>query len=46
MYHSKECGPYNPEVDNLRGLSVVPQFKEAQEPFVKYLSGESFWGLV
>ncbi len=42
MYQSKECGPYNPEVDNLRDLSVVPQIQEAQETFVKYLSGERY----
>jgi len=39
MYHSKECGPYNSEVDNLRDVSVVPQILEAQKTFLKYLSG-------
>jgi len=35
MYHSKVYGPY----DNLPDLSVGSQIQEAQETFVKYLSG-------
>jgi hypothetical protein len=42
MYHSKECGLYNPEVDSLLAVSVVPQIQEAQKTFLKYLSGERY----
>jgi hypothetical protein len=39
-YITKKCGPYNPEVDILRDLSVVRQIQEAQKTVLKYLSGD------
>ena len=42
MYNSKECGQYNPEVDNFRDMTIIQQIQDGEKTFLKYLKGERY----